>query len=317
MKKLDETEIIKIFQKTFGNKKFISEDVELFKIGTKHIIVKIDTLVQGTDIPSQMTLKDAARKSVVACISDFAAKGIKPNFAIISINLPKGISKNEIDEIAKGFKIASREFNVKILGGDTNQGKEIVFSVCIFGIADKIVHRRGANFGDLIFVTGPFGYTASGLEILLKNMKLNDVFSRNSKRALMKPKPRLDFGIKNKKYFSSSMDSSDGLSTTLNEMAKQSNCKFIINNIPFKNDIKEFSKTHKKKFHDLVFHGGEEYEIVFTISKKNKSKIIKNAKLTKTPIIEIGHVTKGKGVFIEKNKKLVNLKDRGWRHLKK
>ena len=116
MKKLDETEIIKIFQKTFGNKKFISEDVELFKIGTKYIIVKIDTLVQSTDIPSQMTLKDAARKSVVACISDFAAKGIKPNFAIISINLPKGISKNEINEIAKGFKNASREFNVKILG---------------------------------------------------------------------------------------------------------------------------------------------------------------------------------------------------------
>jgi len=203
-----------------------------------------------------MNLEDAARKSIVACISDFAAKGIKPKYGIISLNLPIGISRKQIDEIAKGFKIASKEFNLKILGGDTNQGKEIVFHVCIFGIADKIVYRKGANIGDLIFVTGPFGYTAAGLEILLKNMKLNNIFSRKAVKTVMKPKPRIDFGLKNKNYFSSSMDSSDGLSTTLNEMAKQSNCKFIVNNIPFKKDIKEFSKLHKKNFESLVFHGG-------------------------------------------------------------
>jgi len=57
--------------------------------------------------------------------------------------------------------------------------------------------------------------------------------------------------------------------------------------------------------------------MVFTISNKNKAKTIRNAILTKTPIIEIGHVTKGKGVFIEKNKKLERLQDLGWRHLKK
>jgi thiamine-monophosphate kinase len=112
------------------------------------------------------------------------------------------------------------------------------------------------------------------------------------------------------------MDSSDGLSTTLNEMAKQSKCKFVINNIPSKEDIENFSLKHKKNFEALVFHGGEEYEIVFTVSKKYKSKIIKNAALSKTPIIEVGHVTKGKGVFVEKNKKYVLLQDLGWHHFK-
>jgi len=317
MKKLDETEIIKKFQKIFGNKNFVSEDVESFSIGKKKIILKVDTLVESTDIPPKMSLRDAARKSVVACVSDFASKGVEPKFAIISINLPRGISNKEIDEIAKGFNKASKEFNIRILGGDTNQGKEIVFHVCVFGIAEKIVHRKGAKPGDLIFVSGPFGYSAAGLEIVLRNLRVNDVFTIKAKKSMIKPIPRLDFGLKNKNHFSSSMDSSDGLSTTLNEMAKQSKCKFVINNIPFEKGIEKFSKLYKKNLQALIFHGGEEYEIVFTISKKDKSKTIRNAILTKTPIIEIGYVTKGNGVFIEKDKKSVRLEDLGWHHFKK
>jgi len=317
MKKLDESEIINKFQKIFGNPKFVSEDVESFSIGKTKIIVKVDTLVQSTDIPPKMSLNDAARKSMVACVSDFAAKGVKPKFAIISINLPSRISNKEIEEIAKGFKKASKEFNVQILGGDTNQGKEIVFNVCVFGTTEKIPQRSGAKPGDLIFVTGPFGYTAAGLEIMLKNMKKNDSFSAKAIKSVTNPKPRLDFGLKNKNYFTSSMDSSDGLSTTLVEMAKQSKCKFVVNNIPGKKDLQNFSKVHKKSFENLVFHGGEEYEIVFTVSKKDKSKIIKNAVLSKTPIIEIGHVLGGKGVFIEKNNNLSRLEDHGYHHFRK
>jgi len=317
MKKLDELEIIKKFQKIFGNKNFVSEDVESFSIGKTKIIVKVDTLVQSTDIPPQMSLRDAARKSVVACISDFAAKGVKPKFGVISVNLPLGISNKKINEIAKGFKEASKEFNFHILGGDTNEGREIVLHVCVFGFADQIVNRKGAKAGDLIFVTGPFGYTAAGLEILLRNMRGNDNFSRKAKKSMKRPMPRLDFGLKNKNRFSSSMDSSDGLSTTLNEMAKQSKCKFVINNIPSGKGIEKFSKLSRKNFEALVFHGGEEYEIVFTISKKDKSKTIRNGIITKTPIIEIGYVTKGRGVFIKKDKKSVRLEDLGWHHFKK
>ena len=92
MKKLDESEIIKKFQSVFGEKNFVSEDVESFSIGKTQVIVKVDTLVQSTDIPPQMSLKDAARKSIVACVSDFASKGVKPEFGIISVNLPSNIS---------------------------------------------------------------------------------------------------------------------------------------------------------------------------------------------------------------------------------
>jgi thiamine-monophosphate kinase len=314
MKKLDETEIIKIFQTGFGRKDFESEDVEILNLDKIKIIAKTDTLVESTDIPSKMKLSDAARKSVVACVSDFAAKGVKPKYGMISINLPKTISRSKVNEIVSGFKKACKEFDISIIGGDTNGGKEIVFNVCLFGITDRIVTRKGSKKGDLIFVTGPFGYTSAGLSMLLGKKKGKEVFAKKAIKSVINPKPKLDFGLKNKKYFSSSMDSSDGLSTTLNEMSKQSKNKFIINKIPVLKDLEDYAEFYKLDLNNLVFNGGEEYEFIFTASPKHKKIIEKNAVLLKTQIIEIGYVTLGKGVYIEKNNNFVNLKDSGWKH---
>jgi thiamine-monophosphate kinase len=100
-------------------------------------------------------------------------------------------------------------------------------------------------------------------------------------------------------------------------MANQSKCKFIINNIPTGSDLLEFAKSNKIDPDDLVFHGGEEYEFVFTASKKYMSLIKKNASLSKTHVIEIGYVTNGKGVFLEKQRKQIPLRDLGWHHFKK
>ena len=317
MTKLDESDIIKIFQDKLENKKFVSEDVETFPIGNTRIVVKVDTLVQSTDIPPKMKFADTARKSVVACISDFASKSVKPEFGIISLNLPKSISRSEVCEIANGLKTGSKEFRIKILGGDTNEGAELVFHVCIFGKSDKIVTRKGAKLGDSIFVTGPFGYTSAGLKILLDKRKGKTNFVKKAVRSVFKPNPRLEFGLRSRNYFSSSMDSSDGLSTTLNEMASQSNQKFIIDKIPAGKDLYNFAKQNKINPMNLIFHGGEEYEFVFTVPKKFKSSIQKISSQLKTPIIEIGHVLNGKGVYVKRDENLYRLKDLGWHHFKK
>ena len=316
MTKLSENEIINIFQTKLGNKKFISEDVEKFTLGKTKIIAKIDTMVQSTDIPQKMGLSDAARKSIIACVSDFASKGVKPKYGIISINLPKSISKKEINDIAKGFKKACEEYEISIVGGDTNGGKEIVFNICILGNSNQIITRKGANEKDVIFTTGPFGYTSVGLDILLNNKKKISTLIKKSIKTVTNPKPRLNYGLRNKKYFTSAMDSSDGLSTTLNEMSKQSKKKFIINKIPIDTNLDNYLKKQNKDLNKIVFHGGEEYEFVFTIPSKYKKIIIKNAKLLKTPIIEIGYVTFGKGVYLEDKGKKIRLKDLGWKHFK-
>ena len=316
MIKLDESAIIKIFQGRLKAKRFVSEDVEIFNLGKTKIAVKTDTLVESTDIPSKMRLGDAARKSIVACVSDFAAKGVKPQYGVISVNLPKTITLSKTNEIARGFRRACDEYDISILGGDTNEGKEIVFNVCIFGRTDGIVGRRGARKGDLIFVTGPFGYTLAGLNMLLGKRKGEKRFVEKSIRALVSPKPRLKFGIKSKKYFSSSMDSSDGLSTTLNEMSKQSKKRFVIDNAPLRDDLQHYAESQKFDLERLVFHGGEEYEIVFTVSPEFRQKIKRNARLFGTPIIEIGYVTSGRGVFLKENNDYIRLKDLGWKHFR-
>ena len=316
MTKLDENEIIKIFQTKLGNKKFISEDVEVFTLGKTKIVAKTDTMVESTDIPKKMKLSDAARKSVIACVSDFASKGIKPEYGIISINLPKSISRIKIDSIANGFKKACKEYGISIIGGDTNEGKEIVFNVCIFGNSNSIITRKGSRKGDLIFVTGPFGYTSVGLDILLNNKNQKSDFIKKAIKSVTNPKPKLSYGLKNKKYFSSSMDSSDGLSTTLNEMSKQSKKKFVINKIPSNKDLENYIRKQKMNLNSTVFHGGEEYEFIFTIPAKHKKTIMKNSKVLKTPIIEIGYVTSGKGVYLKEDNRSILLKDLGWKHFK-
>jgi thiamine-monophosphate kinase len=316
MKKLSENEIINIFQTKLGNKKFISEDVEKFTLGKTKVIAKTDTMVQSTDIPDKMRLSDAARKSIIACVSDFAAKGVKPKYGIISVNLPKSISRKEVNDIARGFKKACEEYEISIVGGDTNEGKEIVFNICILGNSNQIITRNGANEKDVIFTTGPFGYTSVGLDILLNNKKKTSSLIKKSIKTVTNPKPRLNYGLKNKKYFTSAMDSSDGLSTTLNEMSKQSKKKFIINKIPINTDLNNYLKKQNNYLNKAVFHGGEEYEFVFTIPSKYKKSIIKNAKLLKTPIIEIGYVTFGKGVYVENKSGKIMLKDLGWKHFK-
>lgn len=315
MTKLNEKSIIQTIQKKL-NRNFIPEDIETFRLGKTNFVAKTDTMVQSTDMPSKMKIKDAVRKSIVACISDFAAKGAKPQFGLISLNIPKKTPKSKINEISKEIKSSSKEFNLKILGGDINEGKEFVFQVCIFGQINHIVKRKGAKTGDLIFVTGTFGYTGTGLEILLHSKKSNAKVKKKAIKAVNHPVPKLEFGLKNKNYFTSAMDSSDGLSTTLNEMARQSKKKFVVDQIPTKQEIIEFAKQNNIDPLKLIFHAGEEYEIVFTASKAHSTKILKNAREAKTPLIKIGKVVKGRGVFLKKNNSFSKIKDLGWKHFR-
>ena len=312
MKKLDEREIIKIMNK----KQNSSEDVEIFKLGNEQCAVCVDTLVESTDIPKNSKLSDISRKSVVSSVSDFAAKGIIPKFCVVSLTLPKKISKKQVQELSKGFSNACKEFKIQLLGGDTNQGTEISIHVVLFGNVQKYTKRKGARIGDIICTTGAFGYTAAALDIMLKKKKSSKAFSTKSKNLFFKPKPRLEFGHKSANYTTSSIDSSDGLSSCLNELSNQNKKKFLITKIPTNKDVIEFSKKNGISLNRLVFDGGEEFELVFTTMPENLKKIHALAKKNKISIFEIGHVSKGKGVFFDDGDNLFKIKDNGWQHFR-
>ena len=317
MNKPDEIEIIKIFQQSFGKKsKFVPEDVEILRMNKTSVIAKSDMLVESTDVPRGMKINEIARKSMVACVSDFACKGVKPQYATVSIAIPKGFSRSKIKKLAAGFSMASKEFKVEIVGGDVNEGKEIVIDVSMFGISKKIVKRSGSKINDVIITSGPFGYCSAGLKIILNHLKADAKFTKKCKQQVNKPTPRLEFGLGISDYISSSMDSSDGLSATLNEMSLQSKKKFVITKLPTKSDVEKFAKMNKIKLTDLVFCGGEEYEIVATVSGDNLEKVRQIAKMYKVPLFEIGYVTNGQNVVYFQENKLIPVKKCGWLHFK-
>jgi thiamine-monophosphate kinase len=311
MTRLDEKKIIAIFQKNLGK---ANEDVEIFRLGKNFGVIKTDTLVQSTDVPPQMSPEQIARKSMVSALSDFASKGVKPKHGIISVSLPRNYSRKNMLRLASGFRQASKQFGVKILGGDTNEAKEIVISVMLFGVAKKIAPRSGAKSGDVIITTGKFGKTGAGLGILLHKDRSHGKFRKDVIDSVLLPKPQLKFGILSSKYLNSSMDSSDGLSTTLAEMSDASKKKFIINAIPKQDGLDEFAKQNRRNALDLVFNSGEEYEIVATTAPKNIPRLEKIAKKCKCDLIQIGYVQGGKGVFMQSSKKLAPVKNKGWRH---
>ena len=318
MKNPDEVKIIKTFQNRFGRKsKFQADDIEVVKIGNSKFVVKSDMLVHSTDVPVGMKLEEISRKSLVSCVSDFACKGIKPKFCTIAIAIPRGFTQKMVNELADGFLRSSKEFGLHIIGGDTNEGKELVIEVSMFGPSSKkIPSRRDAGVGDIIMTSGPFGYSSAGLKLVLDGCKTDSQSAKMFRKAIFRPYPRLAFGLKAARYFSSSMDSSDGLAITLDDMSKQSKKKFVITSLPTTNDIVKFAHQNKTNLKDLVFCGGEEYEIVFTIRPGDLSKVKRLAKKTNTPLFEIGHVAIGKNVILVDSGRSKAIKRCGWTHLR-
>ncbi|MGA9171618.1 MAG: AIR synthase-related protein, partial [Nitrososphaeraceae archaeon] len=189
--------------------------------------------------------------------------------------------------------------------GDTNKSSELIIDCNIVGFLDydiRVPKRNGAKPGDLIICSGKFGYSASGLKILMRNAKAKGQFRKNAVLSVIRPKPQQRFGIYLAKYFSSSIDSSDGLAISLYELARQSKVNFFVDHIPAVNGIKEFAKNNHLDDKSLVFYGGEEYEIVATIPQANLEKARSLTKRSKLKLYVIGRVEKGYGNVFTRNK---------------
>ena len=323
MTKLDEKQIIRIFANKLGISNL--NDVALLDKG---IVMKSDMLVASTDIPSGMEAWQAARKSIVSCVSDLAAKGVRPHAAVISLGIPSSYSMLQpyIEGLAEGFAIASKEFGVKIVGGDTNEAAELVIDCSMIGFSTfKVPTRSGAKPGDYVIVSGPFGFAPAGLAILLQNaitVSSNSssssdsvTFRKHAVKSVLEPYPRQSFGLTLARYFSSSIDSSDGLAVSLYELASQSEgVDILIYNIPFVEGLDEFAQENSLDKNELVFHGGEEYEIVATISPTTISQAKAAARKAGVNLHVIGKVEKGTGKVFARNRLLEN---RGYMHLHK
>jgi thiamine-monophosphate kinase len=333
MTRLNEKEIIRLLSSKLGINKSIkneNDDVVLFPLGNIQrfsrprpavIALKSDMLIESTDVPPSMRPWQIARKSVVACISDMSAKGINPPYlCLISLGIPDRYSKGQIVDLAKGFHIVSKEFGVKIIGGDTNRSNEVVINCSLVGaLPCGITHvpkRNGAKPGDIVICSGIFGYTSCGLKILINNANAKGYFKRIAIRSVLRPEPQQRFGTSMARFFSSSIDSSDGLAASMYELAKQSGVNFLIDNLPSAKGIRQFAIDNRLATRDLIFYGGEEYEIVATIPKVNLERARSLAKRLKLKLYVIGRVEKGDGkvIILSERGTLIHLRERGYVH---
>jgi len=171
------------------------DDVSAVEIqgGGKLAILKTDMLIGKTDVPHGMSLLQAARKAVVMNISDLAAKGVTPIALLVSIGVPNNLSKKDVEQIGTGLNSGAREYGAYILGGDTSEASDLVISCAVFGIGEKkcIMLRSGAEPDDIVAVTGFFGKTASGLEILLQNLSVPSGTRKALVNSVLMPHARL------------------------------------------------------------------------------------------------------------------------------
>ncbi len=258
---MKEKELIQIITKTLDSK-YIGDDCAYLKdLG---ITISQDSLVEDVHFKlSYMTPFQLGYKAVMVNISDICASGAEPKYLTISLSLPKDTQNSFVKDFYEGAKFAAN--GVEIVGGDITGGDKVFISITAIGSSKnrKISSRKNAQAGQKIIVSGPHGSSAAGLKLLLDNQHTPQTLIN----AHLMPKAQVEFSKKIATAATSDyamMDSSDGLMDALSQIAQASNVKMSIDfsKIPFDKEIKIFNN-----WQDLVFYGGEDYQIIATIEE--------------------------------------------------
>ena len=295
----------------------VGDDVALIPSGKGKLVLKVDMLVENTDVPPGMGYRLAARKAVAMCVSDFAAKGVKPDSFMASLGLKRDVSREMVKELALGFRDAERKWGVRLVGGDTNEAEELVIDCAMVGFAERVVPRSGAASGDVLVVTGYFGYPPSGLKILLDGAAAETRFSQRAKKSVLEPTPNLKVGLALRSYLTSAMDSSDGLARSVHTLASESEVGFELSSLPVASGVEKFAKKNGLRADNLVLQGGEEYLIVGTVRRSKLATARRAAESAGGQLLEIGRATAKSGAVELRTGSggLVSVLDRGWTHL--
>ena len=309
--------------------KSIGDDAAVLNFEKNKIVVTTDLLVEGIHFDlSYMPLKHLGYKAVIVNLSDVYAMNAIPTQVTISIAVSNRFPLEALEALYAGIETASNIYNIDVVGGDTTSSNTgLLISVTAIGEVenDTEVYRNGAKANDLLVVSGDLGGAYMGLQVLEREKEVYKVNPNNQPdleqysyiiERQLKPEARKDITklLKDLDVKPTSMiDISDGLSSEVIHLCKQSNvgCDLYENKIPLDPQVISTCEEFNIDSTMVALNGGEDYELLFTISQKDFPKIKANPNLT-----VIGHIREAQDGMhlVTRAETKIELKAQGWKN---
>jgi len=217
-----------------------------------------------------MSLVQIGRKAMLINLSDAIAMNAKPQFALVTVSLPKDISNSEIDELTQSLESTAKEYGCEIIGGDTVGGDKLHLSITIISKSDDPLLRSGLEEGDLLAFTGTLGESKRDLDALFRGENISD------DSRFLEPVLRAEFIARSRPFLRVGMDISDGLYCDTNKLL----------------DINKYGFNILKTISDDIGFSGEEYEMLVGLRKEDLEAVKSVAKSLKLPLTVFAEVVK-------------------------
>jgi thiamine-monophosphate kinase len=316
---LNEAQLVARVRELFSPR--IGDDAAVIPVESGTQVFTTDMLVEGVDFTRAIPLRFIARKSLAVNLSDLAAMGARPEYALLALALPPWALENA-EEMLTAYAEAAKEHRIEIVGGDFSRAEKLTIAITAIGRAvTRPLLRSEAKPGDRVYLSRPIGGAAAGLVLQsrIQNPKskigyTEREFVESAIRRQIDPEPEVALGIAlaGEPRVTACIDVSDGLSTDLHHLCEASNCGAEIEKerIPVFPDL----QTHGAKLgiavRDVVLNGGEEYALLFT-STLRESEL---SRVLGRPVYAIGRMTSGRDVVLKEDGDARPFPARGFDH---
>lgn len=319
----------------------IGDDAAVFKSAPgSNLVISTDLLIEDIDFRHENTSPGLlGHKALAVSLSDIAAMGARPRWAMLSLGLQDHIwNSGFADRFYEGFFQLADKYGVKLIGGDVSRSpdKTVIDSIVIGECsADRAMLRSGAKPGDQIYVTGFLGDAAAGLRLLERGARLQGSGEFPGSPAVevtsevhpidrlllrqLKPEPRVGWGILlgDNRLATAMIDLSDGLSSDLHHLCTESNVGALIDasRIPIDPLVRDVCGRRALDPLMLALHGGEDFELLFTVDSDDAAKLPQ--RVDGVAQTRIGEVTDASsGIQVAEGSRVWNLEPGGWEHFK-
>ncbi len=297
----------------------IGDDAAAWHSDASTQLATTDSFIQDIHFSLDTTSwEDLGWKAIAVNLSDIAAMGGIPRYALVSLALPGHTEVADVSAIYKGMIELAKRFEVAIIGGDTSSAPLVAINITLLGSAkgrDKdILTRSAAKPGDKVAVTGELGAAAAGVRMLNRKLQFSPEAAACFKKASLRPYPRIAEGqLLVEQEVKTATDISDGLIQDLNHIcqASQVGARIEIDRVPIQPEVRANCGDSAL---ELALSGGEDYELLFTASTEVIAKVKKAAPCPVTIIGEIVAAKTGEITLLDKKGEPFSLAKTGWEH---